>query len=91
MDTLSFALGIASVVVTAVAVVAIYTFVMALRHKKLIDKFDQRLVDDNVIMYQYINNENSNFSRRVDDLEREIFSQLDSRLDKLENKLTNKK
>ena len=91
MDTISFALGIASVVVTAVAVVAIYTFVMALRHKKLIDRVDQRLVDDNVIMYQYINNENTNFSRRVDDLEREIFSQLDSRLDKLENKLTNKK
>ena len=33
----------------------------------------------------------TDFNRRADELENHIFSQLDSRLDKLEQKLTNKK
>ena len=39
-------------------------------------------IHDNI---NYVNNE---LIRRIDNTEREVFSQLDSRLDKLENKLT---
>ena len=48
---------------------------------------DQRFAD----VYQAIAEENRHCHSRVDLFERDIYSQLDSRLDKLEAKLTNKK
>ena len=41
--------------------------------------------------YQCIAEENASINRRVDGFEKDIYSQLDSRLDKLETRLTNKK
>lgn len=42
-------------------------------------------------VFQTIAEENAMINRRVDAFEKDIYSQLDSRLDKLENKLINKK
>ena len=87
METLSFVLGIAFVVVTGISVVATYAFFKVINVQKSIDEIDRRFAD----VHQCISDENRQINTRVDNLEREVFSQLDSRLDKLENKLTTKK
>jgi cell division protein FtsB len=87
METLSFVLGIALVVVIALAIVATYAFVKVIRVQKDINDLDRRFAD----IYQCIAEENAQINRRVDAFEKDIYSQLDSRLDKLETKLTNKK
>lgn len=91
METLSFVLGIALVVVIALAIVAMYAFVKVIQVQKtteeLMRETDRRFAD----VYQAIAEENAQINRRVDGLEKDIYSQLDSRLDKLETKLTNKK
>lgn len=50
-------------------------------------ELDQRFAE----VFRVIADENSHINRRIDTFEKDIYSQLDSRLDKLENKLTNKK
>ena len=80
MDTLSFILGIAFVVVIAVAIVAIYAFVKVNKANKEIET-----------IHTIMGNESERVNRDMSDLRRDIFSSLDSRLDKLENKLYNKK
>lgn len=91
METLSFVLGIALVVVIALAIVAMYAFVKVIQVQKtteeLMRETDRRFAD----VYQAIAEENAQINRRVDGFEKDIYSQLDSRLDKLETKLTNKK
>ena len=87
METLSFVLGIAFIVVIALAIVATYAFVKVIKVQKEINDLDRRFAD----IYQCIAEENAQINRRVDNFEKEIFSQLDSRLDKLENKLITKK
>ena len=87
METLSFVLGIALVVVIALAIVATYAFVKVIRVQKDINDLDRRFAD----IYQCIAEENAQINRRLDAFEKDIYSQLDSRLDKLETKLTNKK
>ena len=87
METLSFVLGVAFVVVIGISVVATYAFFEVINVQKSIDEIDRRFAD----VYQIIGDENRQINTRVDNLEREVFSQLDSRLDKLENKLTTKK
>ena len=87
METLSFVLGIAFMVVIALAIVATYAFVKVIKVQKEINDLDRRFAD----IYQCIAEENAQINRRVDNFEKEIFSQLDSRLDKLENKLITKK
>ncbi len=92
MDTLSFILGMSSVVVIVISVVAVKGFFNVKNFEKQFNEykqnfkveFDMRTKDihDNI---NYVNNE---LIRRIDNTEREVFSQLDSRLDKLENKLT---
>jgi predicted PurR-regulated permease PerM len=94
METLSFILGMSSVVVIAIAVVAVVGFFKVRSVEKQFNEyrqnstveFDMRTKDihDNI---NYVNNE---LNRRIDNTEREVFSQLDSRLDKLETKLTSK-
>ena len=94
METLSFILGMSSVVVIAIAVVAVIGFFKVRSVEKQFNEyrqnstveFDMRTKDihDNI---NYVNNE---LNRRIDNTEREVFSQLDSRLDKLETKLTSK-
>ena len=101
METLSFILGMAIVVVVAMAIVAIYAFVKVIKVSDNLAKLDRELSVRESNLYQTINEENRQIFQRVDLLERDIyqrtdelervmFSQLDSRLDKLETKLTNK-
>jgi signal transduction histidine kinase len=84
METLSFVLGMSVVVVIAVSVVAVIGFVKARKIEKELENISEDL-------YRLIDRNQIDFNRRVDELENHIFSQLDSRLDKLEQKLINKK
>lgn len=88
METLSFVLGIAFVVVIAVAVVATFAFFKVLKTKNELEDLNRQLDGSVSGIYQTIHSEDATIHRRVDELEREVFSQLDSRLDKLESKLT---
>lgn len=91
METLSFILGIASVVVIATAIVAVYAFVKV--NKVQIRVNDQEISLSRGIenLHRIIDGEIQNASRHVDDVEREIYSQMDSRFDRLENKLNSNK
>ena len=91
METLSFVLGIASVVVIAVAVVATYAFFKVLKTKNELEDLNRQLNGAVTDIYQTVSSGENVLHRRIDELEKEVFSQLDSRLDKLENKLTTKK
>ena len=84
MEILSFVLGMSVVVVIAVSVVAVIGFVKA----RKIEKELERIGED---VYRKIDRNQTDFNRRADELENNVFSQLDSRLDKLEQKLTNNK
>jgi predicted PurR-regulated permease PerM len=92
METLSFILGIALVVVIAIAIVAVYAFVKVGKLENQIRNFDGREVN----IYNSMSSQTDWMNKRIDETERnindlgkEVFSQLDSRLDKLENKLIN--
>jgi signal transduction histidine kinase len=84
MEILSFVLGMSVVVVIAVSIVAVIGFVKARKLEKELESISEDL-------YRLIDRNETDFNRRVDELETNIFSQLDSRLDKLENKLITKK
>jgi signal transduction histidine kinase len=84
MEILSFVLGMSVVVVIAVSIVAVIGFVKARKIEKELESISEDL-------YRLIDRNETDFNRRVDELETNIFSQLDSRLDKLENKLITKK
>jgi signal transduction histidine kinase len=84
MEILSFVLGMSVVVVIGVSVVAVIGFVKARKIEKELESIGEDV-------YRQIERNQIDFNRRVDELENHIFSQLDSRLDKLEQKLTNKK
>ena len=78
MDILSFILGMSMVVVIAVAVVAVIAFVRVRKHNKEIE-----------LVHTIMSTE---FERTNRERERDItsvYSTLDSRLDKLESKLSN--
>jgi len=91
METLSFILGIAFVVVIAVAIVAVYAFVKVSKVNKELEKTQRTLSMETGNIYRSIGDEISSMYRRIDETERNVFSLMDSRFDKLENKLTNKK
>ena len=84
MEILSFVLGMSVVVVIAVSIVAVIGFVKARKIQKELESISEDI-------YRLIDRNETDFNRRVDELENNIFSQLDSRLDKLENKLITKK
>ena len=84
MEILSFVLGMSVVVVIAVSVVAVIGFVKARKIEKELESISEDI-------YHLIDKNQIDFNRRADELENNIFSQLDSRLDKLENKLITKK
>ena len=77
MDLISFILGMSIVVVIAVAVVAVMAFVKVRKHNKEIED-----------IHQIFSGEFERVRRDMTDMQRDIFSSLDSRLDKLESKLT---
>ena len=84
METLSFVLGMSSVVVIAIAVVAVIGFVKA-------RKIEIELEHTSDDVYRLLERNQTELHQRVDQLGENVFSQLDSRLDKLENKLITKK
>ena len=86
METISFVLGMASVVVIAVAIVAVYAFVKANKLEKLFEQ-NERIMDQiNERAFRDLNEQTSDIYRRIEDGERAIYSHIDSRLDKLQNK-----
>ncbi len=91
METLSFILGMAIVVVVAVAIVAVYAFVKVIKLQDNLKQLDRELSLRESNLYQAINEENRQINQRVDLFETNVYSQLDSRLDKLQNKLNNTK
>ena len=84
MDILSFGLGIAVVVIIGLSVISVIAFVKA-------RKIEQQIEHMESAIYREIQSEIAETHRRIDDFEKDVYSQLDSRLDKLENKLTTKK
>ena len=80
METLSFVLGIASVVVIAVAIVAVYAFVKVREVRQELQNTQLTLSSEIERVYRTIYDEKNN-----------MCSSIDSRLDKLESKLTNNK
>jgi ribosome-associated translation inhibitor RaiA len=80
MEILSFVLGIASVVVIAIAIVAVYAFVKVRQVKQELQNTQLTL-----------STEIENVHRVIHDEKMNMYSSIDSRLDKLESKLTNKK
>jgi len=91
METLSFILGIASVVVIATAIVAVYAFVKVNKVQTQVNDQEISLSRETENLHRTISEEIQNASRHVDNVERDIYSQMDSRFDRLENKLTSKK
>ena len=92
METLSFILGMSLVVVIAIAVVAIVGFFKVRSVEKQFNEYKQNFTVEienrTKNIHDNISHTNDSLHRRIDNTEREIFSQLDSRLDKLETKLT---
>ena len=92
METLSFILGMSSVVVIAIAVVAVIGFFKVKSVEKQFNEYRQNFTVEfenrTKDIHDNLNHTNDSLHRRIDNTEREIFSQLDSRLDKLETKLT---
>jgi hypothetical protein len=84
MDILSFSLGIAVVVIIGLSIVAVIAFVKVKRIEIQIERLESEI-------FRTIGNEISETNRRIDELGTNIFAALDSRLDKLENKLSTKK
>ena len=80
METLSFVLGMASVVVIAVAIVAVYAFVKVRQVRQELQSAELNISAEIERVYRTIHNEKDN-----------MCSSIDSRLDKLESRLTNNK
>ena len=80
METLSFVLGMASVVVIAVAIVAVYAFVKVRQVRQELQSTELNISTEIERVYRTIHDEKAN-----------MYSSLDSRLDKLESRLTNNK
>lgn len=87
METLSFGLGIAFVVVIAIAVAAVYALVKVLKLQQSVEGLSRNLQDTTRDFYNDKDREVSNLHRRIDTVEESIYRTIDSRLDRLENKL----
>jgi predicted PurR-regulated permease PerM len=79
METISFVLGMASVVVIAVAIVAVYAFVKVRKHQEEVNN-----------LYRSLSDSESHIHNRITEEIRVIYSSIDSRFDKLENKVKEK-
>ena len=91
MDLLSFVLGMSIVVVIAVAIVAVISFVKVNKHNKEIEDIHQVIGRELEIVNQVISRELENQTRERDQIVQDIYRTLDSRLDKLESRLTAQK
>ena len=84
MDILSFVLWIALVAVIGVSIVAVISFVKVRKIERQIEHLESEI-------FRALQDQISDTNRRMDELGNSVFSTLDSRLDKLENKLLTKK
>jgi hypothetical protein len=84
MDILSFVLGIAVVVIIGLSVISVIAFFKVKKIEKQIEHLESAI-------FRQIDTEITETNRRITDFEKDVYSHLDSRLDKLENKLTTKK
>lgn len=79
METISFVLGMASVVVIAIAIVAVYAFVKVRKHQEELNN-----------LYRLIGETENNIHLRINSETASLYSVIDSRFDKLESKLKEK-
>jgi len=86
METLSFVLGIAFVVVIAVAVVAVYAFVKVNKLEKQIEEHRRDFSQEIERVYRNQHEEDRAVYEHISNRVRDIESLIDSRLDKLQNK-----
>ena len=91
METLFFILGIASVVVIASAIVAVVSIVKVTKLQKRANDEGSGLQQSIDALYRALDDNIRNNNRNLDIVQDHFSSQLDSRLDKLESKLTNNK
>ena len=90
MDTLSFVLGIASVVVIAVAIVAVYAFVKVSKLEQGLDEVIRHTDLNTSNVYRDLGDIREGIYRDMDSRHDSLVSIMDSRMDRLESKLTAK-
>ncbi len=83
MEILSFVLGIAFVVVITAVIVAVYAFVKVNKVKKELEQFEISQSRETENIYRQMHEEISAANRRLIETEQGIYSQMDSRFDKL--------
>jgi hypothetical protein len=95
METLSFILGIAFVVVIAIAIVAVYAFVKVKEAREELSSIHQSIGREIENLNRVIEMDRrsiespiSDLYRQIEDKTQNVFRVMDSRFDKLENKLT---
>ena len=86
METLSFVLGMALVVVIAIAIVAVYAFVKVNKVKEQLEGNERYFSQEIERVYRNQHDEDKAIYEHISNRVRDIESQLDSRLDKLQNK-----
>lgn len=91
METLSFVLGMSLVVVIALAVVAVIAFVKTIKLEKRIEDLNRDVIEIDAQTNRVLSLEIERVDRDRTESEQAIYSTMDSRLDKLESKLINKK
>jgi len=91
METLSFILGIAFVVVIATAIVAVYAFVKVSKVNKIVEQNEQTLSREIELVHRTISDNQDKVYGDMQNRYQTLIAIVDSRMDKLENKLTNKK
>jgi uncharacterized membrane protein len=91
METLSFVLGMSIVVVIALAVVAVIAFVKTIKLEKRIEDLNRDVIEIDAQTNRVLSFEIEQVHRNQAESEQTIYSMMDSRLDKLESKLINKK
>ena len=86
MEITSFILGMASVVVIAIAIVAVYAFVKVRNQKEEIKHLYRSINEVESQLYQRI----SEVVKDYQSQDSQVISMMDSRFDKLENKIKEK-
>jgi peptidoglycan hydrolase CwlO-like protein len=93
METLSFILGVSSVVGIVISILTVVGYVKVGKVKKNLESFQNNISNELDIrtkdIHDSMSRANDTLHRRIDNTERDVLSQLDSRLDKLENKIKN--
>jgi Na+-transporting NADH:ubiquinone oxidoreductase subunit NqrC len=91
METLSFVLGMSLVVVIALAIVAVIAFFKTIKLEKRIEDLNRDVIEIDAQTNRVLSLEIEQVHRSRTESEQAIYSMMDSRLDKLESKLINKK